>query len=121
MTGQRETTQICCIFTDYLFYDGASVHLLFLFLQLSFCFLHFVDEHLPHFFLFVLQLDEELLPLGFICFLEAEDYGGKNNVKLNLKLLMDTICFYYLGVAAVHKYKLRLVVIYSQGHKSKTF
>lgn len=53
-------------------------HLLLLLFQLGLRLLHFVDKHLPHFLLFALQISKELLPLGFIRFLEAGDQVGSN-------------------------------------------
>ena len=48
-----------------------STHLSLLLLQLQLRLLHFVDKHLPHLFLLPLELAQELLPLGLVCFLEA--------------------------------------------------
>lgn len=48
-----------------------STHLSLLLLQLQLCLLHFVDKHLPHLFFLPLELTQELLPLGLVCFLEA--------------------------------------------------
>lgn len=53
-------------------------HLLLLLFQLGLRLLHFVDKHLSHFLLFALQISKELLPLGFIRFLEAGDQVGSN-------------------------------------------
>ena len=75
------------MFSSILFHD-VSPHLFFLFFQLCFCLLHFVDKHLPHFFLFALQLHNELLPLGFVCLLKADDRKD-GNVQFNLKPFMN--------------------------------
>lgn len=76
------------IFNEQLFYDVVRPHLFFLFFQLCFCLLHLVDKHLSHLLLFALQIHKELLPLGFVCLLQAEDQG-KSNDKLSLMPYLD--------------------------------
>lgn len=70
------------IFSKKLFYANIHPHLFLLFFQLCLCFLYLVDKHLSHFLLFALQVYEELLPLGFVGLLKAEDMG-QSNVKLS--------------------------------------
>ena len=59
-----------------------STHLSLLLLQLQLRLLHFVDKHLPHLFLLPLELAQELLPLGLVCFLEAVETQREEAIKM---------------------------------------
>lgn len=97
--------QIQHICNEDLLYDDVHPHLFFLFFQLCFRLLHFVDKHLPHFLLFPLQIHKELLPLGFVCLLKAEDQG-KSNVELSLISCLDRISTQEMVTTCEYKFKL---------------
>lgn len=58
-------------------------HLSLLLLQLCLRLLDFVNKHLSHFFLFLLELAQELFPFGLVCFLEAGEESKQNPDSLD--------------------------------------
>lgn len=58
-------------------------HLSLLLLQLCLCLLDFVNKHLSHFLLFLLELAQELFPFGLVCFLEAGEESKQNPDSLD--------------------------------------